>query len=37
MLMLERLIQSLRDLGATFATMADVAEEYDRRAPAETR
>jgi peptidoglycan/xylan/chitin deacetylase (PgdA/CDA1 family) len=35
MLMLERLIQSLRDLGATFVRMVDVAEEYDRRVPAD--
>ncbi len=33
MLMMDRLIQSLTTLGATFARMDTVAAEYDRRAP----
>ncbi len=33
MLMLERLIRALADLGATFVRMDALAEEYDRRAP----
>lgn len=33
MLMLERLIERLRDLGAVFETMGKVAEEFDRNFP----
>jgi len=33
MLMLERLISRLRELGAVFLTMEDAAREYDARAP----
>lgn len=33
MLLLERLIESIRELGGTFARVIDVAREYDQRAP----
>jgi peptidoglycan/xylan/chitin deacetylase (PgdA/CDA1 family) len=33
MLMLERLIQALRDAGAVFTRMDEAAQEYDQRAP----